>query len=239
MWYAVQAEMKRRASLRSVEESGNGRYSYAFSDRIECGCCGAGFRRFHAHGERLWICKQRIKSAASCASPRVKEKDLEDAFVRTLNGLVKNRNEIMAVVGDYVNEALTEADEFMDDSEVIAIDEQIDKLQTRIMELTKQRGKREIDAEQYATDSREVMEQLNGLFAERERIAEQRNTATLSKAFQAVVADFLSKAGAQAEFDRDIFARLVHVVRIKSHDHIIFVLKDGTEVRATTAAVAA
>ena len=169
----------------------------------------------------------------------IKDTSKEDAFVRTLNGIVKNRESIMQVVGDCVNEALAEVDELMDDSEVIAIDAQIDKLQTRIMELTKQRGKREIDAEQYNTESREVMEKLNALFAEREAVAEARNTATLSKAFQAVVADFLSKAGAQAEFDRDIFARLVDTVRIKSHDKIIFILKDGTEVKATTAAVAA
>jgi hypothetical protein len=63
-------------------------------------------------------------------------------------------------------------------------------------------------------------------------IISQRSTATLSKAFQALIADILSKAGEQAEFDKDIFTKLVDLVKIKSREDIVFILKDGTEVRA-------
>ena len=45
-----------------------------------------------------------------------------------------------------------------------------------------------------------------------------------------------NKAAAQAEFDKDIFARLVDTVVIKSREDITFILKDGTEVKAETAA---
>jgi ketopantoate reductase len=62
-------------------------------------------------------------------------------------------------------------------------------------------------------------------------IISQRSTATLSKAFQALIADILSKAGAQAEFDKDIFTRLVDKIIIKNRDNIIFLLKDGTELK--------
>ena len=240
-WSAVQAEMERRVTLRTTEETGKGRYSgqYAFSGKIECGCCGAGYRRHHAHGAGLWICKQHIKSAALCEALPIKESILEAAFVRTLNGIVKNRDEIMAVVGEAVNEALAEASEEMDrNDELREVDGQIEVLQARILELNKQRGRREIDAERYNTESREVMAKLDALFIDRDLISEQRNTATLSKAFQEVVADFLSKAGMQAEFDRDIFARLVDTVRIKSRDNIIFILKDGSEVKADLRAAA-
>jgi hypothetical protein len=43
-WNAVQAEMARRVSLRSVEETGKGRYSgiHAFSGKIECGAVRGG-----------------------------------------------------------------------------------------------------------------------------------------------------------------------------------------------------
>jgi len=75
------------------------------------------------------------------------------------------------------------------------------------------------------------MAKLDTLFIERDAITEQRSTATLSKALKEVVADFLSKAGEQAEFDKDIFTRLVDKIIIKSRDNIIFVLKDGTELK--------
>lgn len=76
------------------------------------------------------------------------------------------------------------------------------------------------------------MAKLDALFIERDAITEQRSTATLSKAFKEVVADFLSKAGEQAEFDKNIFTRLVDKIIIKSRDNIIFVLKDGSEIKA-------
>ena len=233
-WLAVQAEMERRVNLRSVEETGKGRYSgqYAFSGKIECGCCGAGFRRHHIHGTAAWVCKQHIKSVSLCGAAKIKEKILEQAFVRTLNGIIQNRKEIMPIVGEAVNEAMAEAREDIDRSdEVKEIDSQIDTLQTRVLELNKQRTRREIDAEQYNVESREVMAQIDALFIERDRIAEERSTATLSQAFQAVVADFLASAEIGAEFDRDIFARLVDSIIVKSKEHIIFRLKDGTEVR--------
>jgi len=139
----------------------------------------------------------------------------------------------MAVVGKSVNEALSEAGEDIDRSdELRELDEQIEILQARILGLNKQRGKREIDAERYNSESRKVMAKLDRLFIDRDVIISERSTATLSKAFQALIADILSKAGEQAEFDKDIFTKLVDLVKIKSRDNIIFILKDGTEVRA-------
>ena len=49
-----------------------------------------------------------------------------------------------------------------------------------------------------------------------------------------MVTDFLNETGAQTEFDRDVFTRLVDTVFIKKRDDIIFILKDGTEVAAVT-----
>ena len=232
-WNAVQAEKERRVSLRSTEKTGKGRFSgrYAFSGKIECGCCGSGWRRHHAHGVPTWVCKQHIKSKDLCPAMPIKEKDLEQAFVRALNGIIQDRNEIMAVVGKSVNEALTEAGEDIDRSdELRELDEQIEILQARILGLNKQRGKREIDADKYNIESRKVMDKLDKLFIERDSIMTQRSTATLSQAYQALIADILNKAGKQAEFDRDIFTKLVDLVKIKSREDIIFILKDGTEV---------
>jgi DNA invertase Pin-like site-specific DNA recombinase len=116
-WNAVQAEMERRVTLRTVEESGKGRYSgqYAFSGKIECGCCGAGFRRHHAHGTGLWTCKQHIKAATLCAALPIKGSVLEAAFVRTLNGIIQNRDGIIGTVGEAVNEALASGEQIFYD----------------------------------------------------------------------------------------------------------------------------
>ena len=134
-WNAVQAEMERRANLRTVEKSGKGRYSgqYAFSGKIECGCCGAGYRRHHQHGNRAWVCKQHIKKSSLCPALPIRENVLEAAFVRTLNDIIQNHDRIIEVVGTAVNEALAEAGEELDrNDEVVRGRRRIETLQARI-----------------------------------------------------------------------------------------------------------
>ena len=233
-WHAVQAEIERRKSLRSTEETGKGRYSgkYAFSGKIVCGHCGSGWRRHHAHGIGTWTCKQHIKSKDLCPALPIKEKELEAVFVQMLKDIIHNQKEIMDVVGDSVNEALAESGEFIDrDDELREIDEQIGSLQDKMIELNKKRGRREIEPEKYNAESKEIMTMLDKLFISRDDILTKRNQATLSKAYQAVIAEVIKKAGEHNEFDRDIFTKLVDTIVVKGRDNILFVLKDGREVR--------
>ena len=205
---------------------------YAFSGKIECMICGSVYRRHHISGDRAWTCKQHIKKAALCPAMPVREKVIEEEFVKALNGLVKNRDEVVKVVGESVNRALAETGEDIDKSdELREIDYTIETLQGQILEINKQRVRREIDQEKYNNDSRKVMAKLDVLFVERDKILSEQKTATLSKAFQAVVAEFISKAGEQAEFDKDIFTRLVDKICIKGREKIVFVMKDGTEMK--------
>lgn len=225
--------MARRISLRSVEDTGKGRYSgqYAFSGKIECGLCGAGFRRHNTRGKGVWTCKQHIKSTDICGQLAVKESYLMDVFVRTLNGLLIDREGIAEVVGGAINEAISDAgDGFSSADELRKVDADIETLQAELTELTKKRSRREIDTERYNEESRIVMAKLDGLFAARDKFSEQQSMATLSEAYQEIVAEFLDKAGEQAEFDKEIFTQLVDKIVVKSREQIIFVLKDGTEI---------
>jgi len=240
-WRAVQAETERRNSLRTTEETGKGRYSwrYAFSGALYCADCGAGYRRHnYVYGNRtevVWTCKEHIRGKEICAALPIKEKYLEAVFVRALNGLITNRDEIIQTVGDAVLDAAQEAGESGNaDDEIRALDAEIEALQARILELNKQRSRREIDAERYNNDSRGIMTKLDALFAERDKFSEQNGTAILSKAFSEMIAGFIATAKAQTEFDKDVFTRLVAAVRIKSRDDIIFELRDGTEAKADT-----
>jgi hypothetical protein len=162
----------------------------------------------------------------------IKEKELEAAFVKLLKDIIHNQKEIMDAVGDSVNEALAESGEFVDrDDELREIDEQIGSLQDKMIELNKKRGRREIEPEKYNAESKEIMTMLDKLFISRDDILTKRNQATLSKAYQAVIAEVIKKAGEHNEFDRDIFTKLVDTIVVKGRDNILFVLKDGREVR--------
>lgn len=74
------------------------------------------------------------------------------------------------------------------------------------------------------------MAKLDGLFAARDRLSDEKSEATLSNACQQIVSDFLRAAEEQEEFGKDIFTQLVDKIIIKSRTQIVFCLKDGTEI---------
>ena len=73
----------------------------------------------------------------------------------------------------------------------------------------------------------------------RDDLTEAQNTGALSVARRKMISELLANEQAQDEFDKDAFAKLIEVVRVYSRDEVIFIFKDGTEVKADTAAIAA
>jgi len=239
-WNAVQGELERRNSLRSTEETGKGRYvgQYAFSGKIECAICGAGYRRhnykFATSRLPVWTCKEHIKSKDICAALPIKESELEDLFVKTLSAVLTDRDAIADAVSIAVSEAIAEAGEAGQDlsGEIHSVGAEIEKLQAQILELSKQRARRELDAEQYNIKNAEVINRLDALFEKRDELTGQQNIAILNTTRQKMLDDVLENITRQTTFDKDIFTQLIAAVRIKSRTDIIFEFKDGSEVKA-------
>lgn len=237
-WNAVQAEIERRNSLRSTEATGKGRYDmrYAFSGVIECGECNSNFRRHnYTNGnkiERTWACKEHLKGNKYCTQEILKEEVLEEMFVNTLNRLLENRDKVLKKVEASVKEAMLEVG--TDNKQQIEkVDLMIEKLQADMLELNKRRGKREIDAEQYNTESREIMEKLDELFKQRDELITEQSDGALSKSQYKMLTDFLKNEQKQTEFDKDVFTKLIEKIIVNSREDITFIFKDGTEVRAS------
>ncbi len=237
-WEAVQAEMERRNSLRSAG-LGKGRYDmrYAFSGVIECGECGAGFRRHNYTNDKkvepTWVCKQHIKGAQHCSQEVIKEKMLEELFVEMLNQILDNRDSILRKVEKSAKEAMQEVG--VDNKlQIETIDLKIEQLQAEMLELNKQRGNGTLDADQYSTETRQVMEQLDELFRQRDELAAEQSEGALFNKQYKMLKDFLKDEQKQTEFDKDIFMKLVAKVVVKSRDDITFMFSDGTEVNTKT-----
>lgn len=80
--------------------------------------------------------------------------------------------------------------------------------------------------------SREIMKELDELFIERDELAELHNTGILSQARRKIIAEILGSEKYQTEFDRDIFSNLVEGLRVYDRENIVFIFKDGAEVKA-------
>jgi len=245
-WNAVQAEIERRGNIRTSEETGKGRYDmrYVFSGLIECGDCGAKFRRhnytYKGRVERVWTCKEHIRGNKHCPQLPIKEGLLEQAFTRTFNGLLADRNKALKAVEESVTEAMYEVGDGTGTAEEITtVDAEIERLQAKMIDLNKQRARREIDGEVYNQSTQEVKEQLDGLFEKRDDLAEAQSTGALSVARRKIITELLESEQARDEFDKDAFSKLIEVVRVYSREEIIFIFKDGSEVKADLGAEAA
>ena len=208
---------------------------YAFSGVIECGECNSNFRRHnYTNGnkiERTWACKEHLKGNKYCTQEILKEELLEELFVNTLNRLLLNRDKVLKKVEASVKEAMLEVG--TDNKQQIEkVDLMIEKLQADMLELNKRRGKREIDAEQYNIQSREVMEQLDELFRQRDELIAEQSEGALSKAQYKMLTDFLKNEQKQTAFDKDVFTKLVEKVIVNSREDITFIFKDGREVKS-------
>ena len=89
---AVQAEFERRSNMRGYSKTGKSAFTseYAFSGKLFCQNCGSKFRRASwgngKNKQYVWRCINREQNGVDkCSTKTVKEKDLEQAFVRVMS----------------------------------------------------------------------------------------------------------------------------------------------------------
>jgi hypothetical protein len=234
---AVQAEIERRNTLRTVSETGKARYSgkYAFSGKIVCGLCGAGYRR-HIYlndktKEFVWTCKTHMKNGSDCRQMPIKESVLEDAFVGALNGVLADKERLLQLLEEEVVNA-TEGAESPTKARCGAIEAEIDSLQKELLELAKRKVRLSILEKDYLRQTREITDRMDALFSEGESLSCHIAAGALEKSQRDRLHQFLLAERQSTAFDKEIFIRLVDKVRIKSRSDITFIFKNGSEVKA-------
>ncbi|WP_088186063.1 recombinase family protein [Desulfosporosinus sp. FKA] len=210
---AVQAEFERRSNLRGYSKTGKSKFTsdYAFSGKLFCGNCGSKFRRSKwGSGKNLqivWICINH-QTGDGCDMKSVKEKALEQAFVRVMNRIIANKEA-------YIIEE-TSGPKF----DFEAIDAKIAELQHELMDAMR-------NNQEYSTAE---IEKLQGL---KQRVkgdeAERVWKGRMAEEFKA----YLDARGSEQvdKFDEDIFRKLVEKVKVQSMVEVEFVFKVGVEVK--------
>jgi DNA invertase Pin-like site-specific DNA recombinase len=90
----VQAEFERRSNMRGYSRTGKSAFTseYAFSGKLFCQNCGSKFRRASwgkgKNKQYVWRCINREQNGVDkCIAKTIKEKDLEQAFLRVMNNV--------------------------------------------------------------------------------------------------------------------------------------------------------
>ena len=232
----VQQEFQNRQSLRSTGETGCGKFSgkYPFSGMIVCGECGETYRRHQQYNKYkkyyIWVCKRHENTGAEyCKSRPIKEEALEKAFVRALNELIGDKEQILEKLQSATVSEIT-------DSCATAINEvnaEIEKLQEQMMELLTKRNNGEITDKEYEQQSQQVGIKIDQLLMRKEEVLSEQGKVQLASYRIEEVTKLLQTGKILEEFDRVMFKSLVRKITVLSNKEIEIEFECGITVRET------
>ena len=231
----VQAEKKRRVSLRSSANTGRGKYSYKYplSGVLVCGECGGKLRRYgrvKADGTKvpLWICVEHQKNINNCSMKAVKEEDIINLYLSILKDLKENIDEIKDVVYKNVSEELTSSVI----TDVGVYEHQIKEKRKEIMEIFKKKNDGLITVkeyeEKYKTISEAIMKLEEKILEVNAENASLKNTkARLSKIKEVI-------DGTLVSYDDGSFRIIVDTIKVISQKELEFQLSCGINITKNT-----
>ncbi|KLU65748.1 transposon Tn3 resolvase [Desulfosporosinus acididurans] len=214
---AVQMEFERRTNMRGYSKSGKSKFTsdYAFSGKLFCENCGSKFRRTKwgkgKNEQIVWICiNHQTGGNEACDMKTIKEKALEQAFVRVMNRIIIKREAYL------VEEISCEESDYED------IDAKIAELQQELMNVVR-------NNQEYSCLTNEI----ERLQVHRQRLkSDETEKAWRDRMREEFKAYLDARDGSLLDkFDGDLFRKLVEKVRVESMVEVEFVLKAGIEVR--------
>jgi len=223
----AQIEMERR-SQSSQRYSGVS----VFSSKIKCGECGCwyGSKVWHSNDKYrrvIYQCNNKYKGDKKCGTPHITEDEVKAVFVRAVNILLCERDELIANVQTII--AM-----LCDSTELEKRQAELHSELEVIVELTERCVN---ENARVALDQDEYTERYNSLVERYEKTKAQYDEATQTIANNAArkkqMEQFITSIESQqpiTEFDEETWTSLVDFVTVYSEKDIRVTFRDGTEV---------
>lgn len=224
----VQAEMARRTKDKH-------RYSGVsiFSSKIKCGECGCwyGSKVWHStdkYRRVIYQCNHKYKGGKPCSTPHVTEDQVKDAFVRAVNILLSEKEELSVNV-QMVIAMLCDSAEL--EKRQTELKEELEVVVGLVERCVTENARVALDQDEYT-------QRYNGLVSRYEAVKAQFDEVTQAVADKAdrkkLLEQFLHTVEGQApvtEFDERLWSGLVDFVTVYSEKGIRVTFKDGTEIQ--------
>lgn len=223
----VQEELKRRTV------KGGRFYDSPFTYKIICGECGEyyGHKVWHSNEScrtTVWICNHKYKGGSVCRSPRIKDSEIERAFIIVANRLLKKKPGLIA---EYEKNILPMiGDEKTLNQRLETVTKEQEKLIKEIEALIADNSRRAQSQEDY----QKAFDALNEQFEEtKSTIALINRQISDDQKRRENIRTFLSQLSkidsTVTEFDIPSWHALVEYIKIMPNQDIIFHLRNGHE----------
>jgi len=236
---AVQAEMARRAALRSPSQkvpTGQSCYTskYALSDRVYCGECGTKYKRttWSKKGKKriVWRCVSRLDYGTKyChSSPTVDEDRLQAAILTALNSAMSEKKILInQIAGAMEIELLPALDSTMSLADItrrlLELEQEFQTL------LAKAAG--DFGDESYTDRFRALAEEMADLKEKRKSIEAHRAGSEAEHRIKQAVEIMKSSSSEITVWNESTIRQLVDWIKILSAEEIIVCLHGGIEIR--------
>ena len=225
----VQKEIEYRA--KHVETT-NG--PHIFSGRIRCGHCGAmyGPKVWHStdrYRKVIWQCNEKyVDRYHKCASPTLTETELKDSFVKAVNKLIGNKDEIIRNFEAIKDSVFDSSD---DKAKLRSLEEERLEIIGGMDRLTAENASTVMDQEVYqeryerlSNRYQEIVAQISAL---NNAIQNRRYRKTKTELF---LKDFRKQEGIVSEFSDHLWNSLADHAEVHGKEDVRFTFKNGMEI---------
>lgn len=197
-----------------------------FHQYIQCGHCGATFKRKMCNGKTYWICYYRSQNKLYCEAHQISEKVIMDAFLHLYNKLRANHNQILTP-------AITQLTDIkmrlrQNNTRIGELDRQIAELNEQNLVITRLKTKGFMDNNDYLEQRAEIDGQIKKLRDERRiQLRTDDDDDTLE---QLTALSELIESGDEymKHFDGEMFACITEKI-IATNETLTFKLLGGLE----------
>ena len=209
--------MKRRSEMRKNKRAFNGKYG--LSNVCKCGQCGSALYRVHWYlgGKKvMWRCRNRMDNGTdACDLKSIDNELIQKAVVKAVNQLLANRCDVIKAVKANIMKVVGVGGNNLTG----LLDSRITDLERRVVECVKS-GK----------DYSQLLEKINSLKAERERMLKTDiECRTESEMLSGVMAFLDAQSGNIEEYDDALTRKLIQEIEV--HDErVLITFKHGQSV---------
>ncbi len=226
----VQAEIKRRTQ-------GYERYSGVsiFSTKIECADCGGwyGAKVWHStdkYRRVIYQCNGKFRKKTGCKTPHLMESEIKEYFVKAVNNLIGNKDELIANV-EIVQKMLMNDKELLEKKK--SLQSELEATLNMTQAIVAENARVVQNQDDYNTRYNALIDKHDKLKAEFDEVSLKISD---NNARSEQIGRFISKLkeqdGAISEFNEDLWNTLVEKLVVKTKDDVTVAFKDGTKIKA-------
>ena len=223
----VQEEMRKRKNSK-IRHSGIS----IFSSKIKCGQCGSwyGAKVWHStdkYRQTVYRCNDKFKR--HCKTPHLTENEIENIFVRAVNQLIKNKDEILSNI-ILLKIRLVDTTDL--EKKRNALEFNMNLLAERVQQLISENACLTQDQVQYNQEYSELVNRYEKIKIKYDQICDTMKQRTSRGQQLERFIENLQKQEFISIFDKRLWCSLVDFITVNEKDDIWVTFKDGTEIKA-------